>query len=323
MIEKITERIFRIEVPLPNNPLKYTNSYLIRADGKDLLIDTGMNRKECLFALREAFEKLKVDTRKLTVLVTHLHADHIGLVGELNPKEVYLSTIESEIVRKMFGNSAEYWRQIIEYYLKNGFPEEEAAKMLRMHPGIRYTSFKEVEFTEMQDGDEVEAGEIVLRCIETPGHSPAHMCFLLDRTLFSGDHILNDITPNITWWPVMDDSLESYLRSLDKIARFSVDLVLPGHRGYWTDLKRRINELKQHHRRRLMEALSALEEPKTAWEVAPSITWDLKYENWDDVHVVQKWFAVGETIAHLEHLYKMGLVDREDDGGKIMYIRLS
>ncbi len=322
MIEKITERIFRIEVPLPNNPLKYTNSYLIRGGERDLLVDTGMNREECLSALRNAFERLKVEREKLIVAVTHLHADHIGLAGELNPKEVYFSVGEARIVRKMFEDPMEYWEEIIGHYVRNGFPESEAEKMLRMHPGIRYTSLKEVDFTEIEDGDEIEVGDAVLTCIETPGHSPSHMCFLMDRVLFSGDHVLNDITPNITWWPVMEDSLESYLRSLDKISRFDAELVLPGHRRYWTDLRKRVGELKQHHRKRLQEAFAALDEPKTAWEVAPSITWDLKYEKWEDVNVVQKWFAVGETMAHLEHLRRRGLVEREE-GEKIRYFRRS
>lgn len=45
-----------------------------------------------------------------------------------------------------------------------------------------------------------------------------------------GDHVLFDITPNITdWWDV-PDSLGDYLRSLDKIAAYPVTLPLPGHR---------------------------------------------------------------------------------------------
>lgn len=45
-----------------------------------------------------------------------------------------------------------------------------------------------------------------------------------------GDHVLFDITPNITdWWDV-PDSLGNYLRSLDKLEAYPVTLPLPGHR---------------------------------------------------------------------------------------------
>lgn len=135
--------------------------------------------------------------------------------------------------------------------------------------------------------------------------------------------MLIDITPNITWWPVLEDSLGSYLKSLEEVRRLNVNLVLPGHRRRWSDLRGRIDEILKHHEKRLKEVLSALDKPKTAWEVAPSISWDLVYERWEDVNVVQKWFAVGETIAHLEHLRKYGIVEKFEDNELIKYVRVS
>ncbi|WP_202318430.1 MBL fold metallo-hydrolase [Archaeoglobus neptunius] len=322
MIEKIADGIYRIEIPLPRNPLKYTNSYLIgRFDGF-LLVDTGMNRKECREALYTALRSLQIDFSKLSVFITHLHADHIGLAGEVGG-EVFFSKTESEIVRKMLDDPSGYWETILETYIANGFPEREAKKMLRLHPGIRYTSMEKIEFSEVVDGDEIDVGGYLLKCIETPGHSPAHMCLYDEegKLFFSGDHVLIDITPNITWWPFLDNSLGSYLESLEKVYNLDVNLVLPGHRRLWYDLRKRIDEIRRHHRARLVETLAALDRPKTAWEIAPSITWDLVYTDWEEVHVVQKWFAVGETIAHLEYLQKEGLVERDVENGLVKYFK--
>lgn len=47
-MEQIRDNIFRIGVPLRGNPLKEVNSYLIRGRERDLLIDTGFRRQECL-----------------------------------------------------------------------------------------------------------------------------------------------------------------------------------------------------------------------------------------------------------------------------------
>ncbi len=171
----------------------------------------------------------------------------------------------------------------------------------------------------------VKVGSLRLKAIQTPGHSPGHTC-LHDSSrgiFFSGDHVLIDITPNITWWPFLEDSLSSYLHSLEKVKNLDVKLVLPGHRRRWSDLKTRVEVIKKHHSIRLQEALSALDKPKTAWEVAPNITWDLVFSRWEDVHVVQKWFAVGETIAHLEYLYHKGQVDKVEKDGVIKYFRVS
>ena len=322
MIEKVTDGVYRIEVPLPRNPLKYTNSYLIKGDKESLIVDTGMNREECYKALSLALKEL--DVVNPSIFITHLHADHIGLAGEFGAKEVFFSKTESEIVLKMLDDPSEYWRTILENYMANGFPQEEAKKMLKLHPGIRYTSMEKIEFTELKDGDEIEIGDFRLKCLETPGHSPSHICLYDEdrKVFFSGDHVLIDITPNITWWPFLDNSLKSYLESLDKVCNLDVNLVLPGHRRLWKDLRKRIEEIRRHHQARLKEALMALDRPKTAWEVAPSITWDLVYSNWEDVNVVQKWFAVGETIAHLEYLFKQGVIEKEISGdGKVRYFR--
>ncbi|RLI73095.1 MBL fold metallo-hydrolase, partial [Archaeoglobales archaeon] len=153
-------------------------------------------------------------------------------------------------------------------------------------------------------------------------HSPGHMCLYEAerKILFSGDHILFDITPNITWWPTLNNSLEEYLRNLEKIYELEVELTLPGHRNIWRNHKKRIEELREHHKKRLNETLEAVKKgAKTAWEVAPHISWDIKFKKWEELPVTQKWFAVGETIAHLHHLEKEGLLKKEERDGKILF----
>ena len=48
----------------------------------------------------------------------------------------------------------------------------------------------------LADGDTIDGTEFRLEAMHTPGHAPNHLCFLLDeeRTLFTGDHVLNGTT---------------------------------------------------------------------------------------------------------------------------------
>ena len=39
-------RIFQIDVPLPDNPLRNLNCYVVQDGGETLIIDTGFNRPE-------------------------------------------------------------------------------------------------------------------------------------------------------------------------------------------------------------------------------------------------------------------------------------
>ena len=61
MIEELFPAFFGIEILLPNSPLKFLNSYVIRSSKKNLFIDTGLNRKECLDAMQSGSQQLGVD----------------------------------------------------------------------------------------------------------------------------------------------------------------------------------------------------------------------------------------------------------------------
>jgi glyoxylase-like metal-dependent hydrolase (beta-lactamase superfamily II) len=83
MIEELLTDLYRVEIPLPRSPLKALNSYIVKGNGRFLIIDTGMNREECLRPMRSALQKLDIDLNKTDFFITHLHADHSGLVGVL------------------------------------------------------------------------------------------------------------------------------------------------------------------------------------------------------------------------------------------------
>ena len=82
MIEVVAENIYRIEVRMPGNPLKALNSYFIRGDEQDLLIDTGFKLPECREDLKEGLKKLNSHQQRRNILLTHLHSDHSGLADE-------------------------------------------------------------------------------------------------------------------------------------------------------------------------------------------------------------------------------------------------
>lgn len=326
MIEELLPNFYRIEVPLPRSPLKALNSYVIKGGDRFLIIDTAFNREECWQPTISALRELGVDLNRTDFFITHLHADHSGLVGRLaSPSSrVYFSEVEAAVIGGGIGEGEAHghWRDMAQYYLANGFPAEELEVALQGHPGRRYSSRQFIRVTPVRDGDAIEVGGYKFVGVLTAGHTPGHMCLYEPekKVLVAGDHLLIDITPNITTWLELENSLKSYLDNLDKVYRLEVEMVLPGHRRLWNDHRKRIRELQEHHRNRLAEALAALEDgPKTAWEVAPHITWDIEADSWEDFPTVQKFFAVGETLAHLNYLEGEGRVKRLTRNGKVLY----
>ncbi len=324
MIEEILPNLYRIEIPLPGSPLKALNSYLIKAPGRFLLIDTGMNREECMGAMSASLARLDVDLEKTDFFITHLHVDHSGLVPNLatDTSAVYFNQKEASMVSD---RPEGYWQEICAFYALNGFPQDELKASMESHPGRRYNVKHRVDFCIMQEADRIEIGDYSFRCIETPGHSPGHMCLYEEskKILVAGDHILFDITPNIAYWLNMVNPLGQYLLSLDKVYPLNVKLVLPGHRRLMSDHRKRIRELRAHHQARLNEVLSALEDGgKTAFQVAPYITWDIDCASWEVFPPQQKWFAFGETLAHLHHLEENKAVKRTTRDHKVVFSRV-
>ncbi|MGI5882947.1 MAG: MBL fold metallo-hydrolase, partial [Dethiobacteria bacterium] len=143
-IEEILPAIFKIEVPLRGNPLKSINSYLIRGNGRDLIIDTGMNTKECLAELLSALHLLDVDLKKADLFITHLHVDHMGLVYCLaqDSSEVYFNGPDLEMMKNV-----DFWEQAFTFVSRHGFPEDELREAIDRHPAHKFRLQDETIFT--------------------------------------------------------------------------------------------------------------------------------------------------------------------------------
>ena len=315
MAEKIAKNIWRIDIPLVGNPLKNLNSYLVTADeaeasgsGRSLLIDTGFRQKPCMEAMERQLSEIGVDRNKLDIFLTHLHSDHTGLSTGLIRADgkIYMSAIDAAGV--LDHRQAEHWERIYASYVENGFPEAEIELLHKTNSaetdGPLDWSSAPVE--RLEEGASLCCGGYKLRCVFTPGHTPGHMCLYENESkiLFSGDHVLFHITPNICRWDVMPDALGSYLESLDKIRELEADLLLPAHRAETGALKERVDELKAHHERRLMATLEAVEGKPgaTACELGGLVPWRIRSRSWEEFPPMQRFFAVGETLAHLDHL---------------------
>ena len=311
MIKEIQNQLYCLEVPLPNNPLKATNSYILLSDKRNLIIDSGFNRSECLEAMQAGLNEIKLDLSRTDFLSTHLHADHQGLFGELR-QDGAIMYMGDEDAKRMETTTG--WEEMMKYGALNGFPAAELRSAVFNHPGRKHSPQQTIKWTHLKEGDTVAVGDYSLKCIETPGHTWGHICLYDEgkKLLFAGDHILGDITPNIQVWAADDDPLKSYIESLNKVAKLDIELTLPGHRSFIDDTNGRIEALKIHHLNRCNEVLDILRAGKQhAYQTASKMSWDIRAKSWDDFPLMQKWFATGEAMAHLRYLEKRDLINTE------------
>ena len=321
-IETIAENIVRIEVKLPKTPLKAINSYLIRDDRRNLLIDTGFNHPVSEEALLAALDSLGVDMDRTDIFVTHLHSDHAGLTQRIARPgtRIYMSEEDGRVVRK--GRNSDFWERFKEFYTFTGLYAGGHVTGVEDHPGYAYAPPEADNITFVPDGHRFDVGGYSLSCILTRGHTRGHLCLYEPdrRMLFSGDHILGSITPNITQMSFDHDALGEFLDSLDLIAGLEVDMVFPGHRRRIDDCRGRIEQLKRHHDTRLGEALAIVGDGRlNTVEVTRHMKWSLTIDNWEEYPPAQKLFSAGEALAHLHYLTRRGRLKMTWDGGIVYF----
>jgi glyoxylase-like metal-dependent hydrolase (beta-lactamase superfamily II) len=322
MIEEIASDFFRAEIPLPDTLLKSVNSYIIRDNERNLIIDTGMYSDECFYAMHAVLKELDVDLKKTDFFITHCHGDHIGLVTRLiHPGSiVYVNGLDAQIISKI--KTGVIFNEIKAFLQMSGFPEKNPKKILPPRTGDEYRSRDTLPLKFVEDKDTIERGGYRLTCVKTPGHSRGHMCLYEadKKIIIAGDHILKDITPGIQGRIGNENPLKDYLSSLDKVYALDIEKVLPGHRAPFGNCRVRIEEIKEHHHQRNNEVLAILQDGSmNIHEVASRMTWNVDSDSWDSFPVVQSFFATGETFAHLRYLEETGEVVMKHEGQVALY----
>jgi glyoxylase-like metal-dependent hydrolase (beta-lactamase superfamily II) len=323
--KQILPGIHQLQVPIPNNPLGYVLPYLIEGDDGYLLVDSGWNAPEAYGALMAQLHALGVPLKELRrVVFTHVHPDHYGLAGRLKgdcDAELMLGAPERGFIDTRYRNPDGLLERMSQWLLSHGAPEHEATNLRGASMPVRAYVVAADPDTLLHGGEVLKAGRYRWEVIWTPGHSPGHMCFYdrAQRVMITGDHILPTISPNVSLHPEQPGNpLHDYITSLRKIAEYDVELALPAHEYDFIDLRARVRELEEHHQERMEEMLAGMNRgPASAYEIARHVKWVTG--EFDDFTPWMKRSAIGETLAHLEHMVMEGIVERLFEGGKQLY----
>ncbi|MFO8100921.1 MAG: MBL fold metallo-hydrolase [Dehalococcoidia bacterium] len=332
--DEIIPGVYRLRLPLPFTPLGEApigqavgevNIYLINGDNGWLQIDAGWNDPQTLEAYMKGLGEIGIYPENVSyIVVTHVHLDHFGLAGklkEISGANLFLHQADRYFLDPGGKDSSEVVREVREWLYTNGtpdseipsIPEENGSRMKFISPVLPDLVFFTGELGApdifLSGGETFSVGEFELEVLWMPGHSPGHVC-LYEKTrklFFSGDHILENITPEIGFNPASssNDPLGNYLNSLRKTQQLDVNLVLPAHGDEFTGLHTRIDELFAHHEER-KEAICQIvaREAQTAYSVATGVNWIPQNGGvgWDQLDRLNRRMALMETLAHLRVL---------------------
>lgn len=326
---EIIPGIYQLKIPIPDNPLEYTNIYLVRGDDGYLIIDAGWNDEKAFQSLEKQLAEIGVDFKDISqIIITHAHRDHYGLADrlrQLSQAKISLHHLEENVIAPRYQNIDEVIHQLGQWFRSNGVPDNELPTLQTPFAGMSRPPALALPDTNIGDGEEIAIGVFNFRVLWTPGHSPGHICLYdsAQKILFSGDHVLPIITPNVSLQPQSDfNPLADFLDSLNKVKQLDVTLVLPAHEHIFSNLQTRVDQIVQHHQQRNLEILETVKfEPKTAYQIANEVTWmpELGGVKFRDLAPFDKRMAVLETLAHLEAMRVDGRVDKSPRDSIICY----
>jgi glyoxylase-like metal-dependent hydrolase (beta-lactamase superfamily II) len=321
-VHRISAHVSAIELPLDLAGLPSVNCYVISGTTGTVLVDPGWSSPRTDAALREGLARLALEPADIArILTTHHHWDHYTQAITWRRTygiPVYLGRGDAPSITAWRTLDGAFPRQV-DLLQQAGAPE--VAREVAALPVDLHEQAMDFEMPSgwIDDGDELDLGDVTVRSLATPGHTRGHVCFEVveEQLLLTGDHVLPRITPSIAYEREPDrHSLVNYLGSLRLVADLPGHRMLPAHGSVEGSAAARATELVQHHDERLAVILDLLRSGRsTAYEVASGMTWTRRERELTELETTHRMVAVLEAAAHLVALETQGAVALERQGG--------
>ncbi|MBW1768044.1 MAG: MBL fold metallo-hydrolase [Deltaproteobacteria bacterium] len=324
--------VIRIEIPIPF-PIRSVNAYFI-PDSNPTLIDAGFRSEKGLDAVELAIKKAGYQLTDIKrILLTHGHLDHIGLAGKIaamSGAEVLIHPLDRDkCIWDVKGSQEKRMAPFLRFFKESGLSED-VIKDIAARMSDRFSRFFPGDFDvkHIEGNETFSFDDFTLKVVYSPGHTLGSVCFL-DREngrLFSGDHLLENITSN----PVVEienqdksngyKSLSSYLKSLAMIADMDIKEVLPGHGARFSNAGERAREIIGHHRMRRQEVLDAFSDNKSDLSDRDGMTlFMVSQKLFPELRGWDIFLGLSEAYGHLEVLEQEGMITSRKVGDQRLY----
>jgi len=309
---QVTDGVYWIRMPLPF-ALDHINLWILDDGDGWVLVDSGMHTEKTKGLWRSLFDGPLNSKPPKKLLCTHFHPDHMGLSGWLVESfGLSFMTTEAEWqFARRYWHGRENIEKIYQKFMKQqGFMRKTESEDNESSDNGKKVNMSSVpgSFEALTEHQLVQIGNDRWKVIVGQGHSPCMATLYCEELnlLISGDQILPEISPNVSVNPfdINGDPLDLYLSSLRKFLELPHDvLVLPSHKLPFIGLSSRVEALINHHHERLDCLRLSCVNKTTAFEHTKVL-----FPRPLDDHQIM--FAIGETVAHLNHLMGLGEVKR-------------
>ncbi len=311
-LEEVLSGVYRMTITLPFRGTEYLNIYILK-DEVPTVIDTGIGDQMSVEKLITGLKTVGFDASdNKYVITTHEHIEHFGGNKDVKDEfraEVFAHRVAAETIEGFHEAILELGKLVDRIEIPQ-WDKERMKLMMRFNLMIKTAAVDH----KLEDGDVISLGSRELKVVYTPGHSLGHICLYDEeqRILFTGDHVLGEGTPFVgsgfggifhglnagrKWW--FEGDMDLYMKSLEKVLKLKVDVMLPAHGPISTKPHERIKETLERKRQREKMLLEVLQRGRKDLD---SIVREL-YGEASDEYIVR-----GATLGYLDKLVKEGKV---------------
>ncbi|MFN8534072.1 MAG: MBL fold metallo-hydrolase [Dehalococcoidia bacterium] len=288
-------------------------AYLLTGSSGCVLIDSGFGGDAAADALERQVASIGRSLDEIgTVVLTHLHHDHVGQALRLAERGVTIRFHPEEPTA--LGPAFEVRRSGLRGLLRaHGMPEEELPDE-PYEPPIRLDD-------PIEDGQLVELAGQRWLAVRTPGHTVGHLCLFRpsDGALIVGDHLLATVSTYVGADTIVGSNiLERFLESLDRLDSLPATLVLPAHGKTYRGLHERTAEMRDYYADRLDATAAMLgDDPLSAYDVARLMR-ETRGRRWD-IGAFRRQLLARHTAALLDELARRGRAQRIEAAGLVFF----
>ncbi|KAG0166983.1 hypothetical protein DFQ28_007661 [Apophysomyces sp. BC1034] len=224
--KRLSDRVWRV---LGLNPGKFTlqgtNTYILGAGSKKILIDTGEGKAEYLPLLECSLKEISPTAYISDIILTHGHRDHWGGVMDI---------------------------------LSSALNQDSKIHIHKFPSSI--ADLPDIQVKPLHHGQIFQADSVTLKVIHTPGHTQDHCTFFLEEesSLFSADCVLGQGT-------AVFENLTQYMDGLRHLLTLNPQRLYPGHGPVVEDGVGKIKEYIRHREEREQQVIQLLKSHQKQW----------------------------------------------------------
>ncbi len=297
-VKKFPEMKVKIAKVFNPYPAGDTNVYIIN---DEVVFDSGINLPQSVRTLENSLKSSGLDFKSARLIISHPHADHFGSAHLFEKIMAHENSCW-----KLADAEESYFRLVYEHFIGEGMPLR-LAQLMEERVKETYKGLVLPCKRCGKIGKNVKAGDDTLEVLHAPGHSYGHIALYHreSRTLFSGDIMLDGITPNPVIEPVNEyerlSVIDLYLKTLERLYSLDIERVYPGHRELEGSHRDVIRDYLDSFQQRSFEVFEHAED-RNSFEIATVLFGRNR----------QVFLIMTETIAQVDFLREKGFLEKKN-----------